>query len=265
MSPFCRRMMITELTSIEMCAGAGGQALGVEKAGFVHSALIEIDSYCCKTLRLNRPYWNIIEDDLRNFKGIDYRGEIDLLAGGLPCPPFSIAGKRLGKEDERNLFCVAIRLIDEIRPKAVMIENVRGILGAIFEDYRKYIAIQVTKMGYVTEWKLLNACDFGVPQIRPRVIFIAIRREYMGNFYWPVPNYGKPPTVGETIYGLMAANGWKGAKAWRDQANDIAPTIVGMLSSRAPSAREKTIWPGWAVPKGGWRRFPGDAGKAYVE
>ncbi|HPP03187.1 MAG TPA: DNA cytosine methyltransferase, partial [bacterium] len=174
-------------------------------------------------------------------------------------------GKRLGKEDERNLFCVAIRLIDEIRPKAVMIENVRGILGAIFEDYRKYIAIQVTKMGYVTEWKLLNACDFGVPQIRPRVIFIAIRREYMGNFYWPVPNYGKPPTVGETIYGLMAANGWKGAKAWRDQANDIAPTIVGMLSSRAPSAREKTIWPGWAVPKGGWRRFPGDAGKAYVE
>lgn len=219
--------MKTALTSIEMCAGAGGQALGVETAGFDHSALIEMDSHCCKTLRLNRPHWNVIEDDLRNFDGTIYRGEIDLLAGGLPCPPFSIAGKQLGKEDERNLFCVAIRLIDEIRPKAVMIENVRGILGAVFEDYRKYIALQVTKLGYVTEWKLLNASDFGVPQIRPRVVFIAIRREYLGNFIWPAPRYDKPPTVGVTLFDLMAANGWKGAKDWRDQANDIAPTIVG--------------------------------------
>ena len=91
------------LTAIELCAGAGGQALGLEKAGFAHTALVEIDPHCCATLWANRPEWNVLEEDLREFDGRPFEG-IDLLAGGLPCPPFSVAGKQLGDADERNLF-----------------------------------------------------------------------------------------------------------------------------------------------------------------
>jgi len=219
-------MKATGLTSLELCAGGGGQALGLEQAGFEHLGLVEIDRQCCETLCYNRPHWQVFEQDLELFDGYPFKG-IDLLAGGLPCPPFSKAGKQLGKHDERNMFPAAIRLIDQIRPRAVMIENVRGILDAIFEDYRNYVSSQIAMFGYKTDWRLLNASDFGVPQLRPRVVFIAIREEYAGHFEWPVPNQYSPPTVGETLYDLMAARGWKGAAAWREQANQIAPTIVG--------------------------------------
>src|SRR5688572_25303132 len=113
------------MQSIEFCAGAGGQALGLEKAGFRHAALVEIDRNFSKTLQLNRPGWNVITADMNDFDGRPYKGA-DLFTAGLPCPPFSVAGKQLGDRDERNLFPAALRLIDEIRPKAVMIENVRG-------------------------------------------------------------------------------------------------------------------------------------------
>ena len=115
------------LKSIEICAGAGGQALGLEQAGFDHVALVEIEPPACATLRLNRPSWNVIEGDVHEFSASEYRGEVDLLAGGVPCPPFSVAGKQLGAEDERDLFPEALRLISECDPRAVMIENVKGI------------------------------------------------------------------------------------------------------------------------------------------
>ena|SRR5687768_18522474 len=115
----------TGLSVLEVCAGAGGQARGLERAGFRHRGAVEVDPDCCKTLRLNRPSWTVHETDMNVFDGRPYRG-VELLAGGLPCPPFSVAGKQLGPDDERNLFPAAIRLVDEIRPKAVMIENVRG-------------------------------------------------------------------------------------------------------------------------------------------
>lgn len=216
----------TRLTSLELCAGGGGQALGLERAGFEHRGLVEIDPHCCNTLRLNRPHWQVFEQDLETFDGAAFKG-IDLLAGGLPCPPFSKAGKQLGKTDERNLFPATIRLIDQIRPRAVMIENVRGILDAIFEDYRKYVSGRITKLGYETDWRLLNASDFGVPQLRPRVVFVAIRKESAANFEWPTSYKQKPLTVGKILFDLMASRGWRGAAAWRDRANEIAPTIVG--------------------------------------
>ena len=216
------------LTSIEMCAGAGGQALGLEQAGYAHEALVEIDPHCCNTLRANRPEWNVIEDDLRVFKerAADFRG-VDLVAGGLPCPPFSVAGKQLGDKDERNLFPDAIDIIDAIRPQAVMIENVRGFLDAVFEDYRNGLKKQLSKLGYTTDWRLLNASHFGVPQLRPRVAIVAIRSELADQFEWPEEKLIEPPTVGEALYEIMASNGWKGAKAWAKRANGIAPTIVG--------------------------------------
>lgn len=214
--------------SLELCAGAGGQALGLEKAGFEHEALVEIDRPCCDTLRLNRPKWNVIEDDLRLFKerASDFAG-VELVAGGLPCPPFSVAGKQLGALDERNLFPDALDIIDATRPRAVMIENVRGFLDAVFEDYRLHLKRQLKKLGYEADWRLLNASDFGVPQLRPRVAIVATKAEYWSDFRWPDIKRVNPKTVGQTLHHMMAENGWQGAGHWRDRANDIAPTVVG--------------------------------------
>ncbi|MFZ2028843.1 MAG: DNA cytosine methyltransferase [Vitreimonas sp.] len=212
--------------SLEVCAGAGGQARGLELAGFEHAGVVEIDPDCCKTLRLNRPELTVHEEDLTGFDGRQYKG-VELLAGGLPCPPFSKAGKQLGERDERNLFPTAIRLVDEIKPRAVMIENVRGFLDTVFEDYRAHIRRQLKKLGYEVHWRLLNAADYGVPQLRPRVIIVAIRDEYKDKFVWPTPSPFDAPTVGETLVDLMAADRWRGAKKWAERADDIAPTLVG--------------------------------------
>lgn len=213
------------MRALELCAGAGGQALGLERAGFDHAALAEIDPDCCRTLRANRPEWTVLEQDIRNFDGRPFEG-VDLVAAGLPCPPFSVAGKQLGDLDERNLFPDALRIIRECKPRAVMIENVRGILDAVFSDYRRYIQGELREMGYETDWTLLSASNFGVPQLRPRVVFVGVQKDLWPHFHWPI-RLDSPPTVGETLHDLMGANGWKGAKAWAAQASLIAPTIVG--------------------------------------
>ncbi len=218
------------LTSLELCAGAGGQALGVELAKFHHEALVEVDDWCRKTLKLNRPDWNVIEGeqaDLTKFDARPFAG-IDLVAGGVPCPPFSKAGRQLGAADERDLFPEALRVVDEVRPKAVMLENVRGFMDAVFHDYRQELKNKLKKMGYTfADWHLYNASDFGVSQLRPRVVIIAVREEFADKFEWPKGGNMRPPTVGERLHDLMAARGWKGADAWREQADEIAPTIVG--------------------------------------
>jgi DNA (cytosine-5)-methyltransferase 1 len=218
--------LVTMPSVLELCAGAGGQALGFEQAGFEHTALVEIDSHACRTLRFNRPQWNVVEDDLHYFDPTPYMG-VDIVAGGLPCPPFSKAGKQLGHDDDRNLFPAALRIIKKVLPRAIVIENVRGLLDAVFEDYRTYISGEIASLGYWTDWKLLNTSDFGVPQLRPRVVFIAIRNGLEHYFCWPGPTGKKAPTVGEYLYDLMSAKGWKGAKAWKELASEIAPTIVG--------------------------------------
>ena len=212
------------LTVVEMCAGAGGQSLGLEQAGFEHLACIELDKHCCETLRLNRS-WHVENTDLNTFSGAKYRGTVDLLAGGLPCPPFSMAGKQLGERDERNLFPAALRLVDEIQPRAVMIENVRGLYSGAFLNYRMWIEDQLRLLGYNPVWKVLNASDFGVPQLRPRLICVALRTDVEAEFYWPLPS-SSAPTVGAALQDLMASNGWSAAN-WSVLANTIAPTLVG--------------------------------------
>lgn len=200
--------------------------MGLEQAGFDHAALVEIEPDFCKTLRLNRPTWDVRCADMNSFDGRPFVG-VELMAGGLPCPPFSIAGKQLGDRDERNLFPAAIRIIDEIKPKAVMIENVRGFLSPVFEEYRLHLKVEFKKLGYMVDWRLLNASDFGVPQLRPRVVIVALKQEYAECFEWPEVLPQNPPTVGEALKEMMAANGWPGAARWAQGANDIAPTIVG--------------------------------------
>ena len=115
------------MNSLEMCAGAGGQALGLERAGFEHEALVEWEAPACSTLRLNRPHWNVIEGDLGQFDARPFKS-IDLVAGGVPCPPFSRAGKQLGADDERDLFPQAVRF------HAILIKNSRAISDAILEN-----------------------------------------------------------------------------------------------------------------------------------
>ena len=215
------------LKSIEICAGAGGQALGLEMAGFKHIALVEYEKKYCETLKKNRPEWNIICEDVKNFSGKPYRNKIDLLAGGVPCPPFSVAGKQLGSDDERDLFPEALRLIEEINPKAVMLENVRGFLDPTFKDYRESILKRIDELGYNVQIKLLNASDYGVPQLRPRIVIVGIRKDVQGKFSYPLPTTEKVKTVGETLLDLMKKNHWQNANEWAKQASTIAPTIVG--------------------------------------
>lgn len=215
------------LKSIEICAGAGGQALGLEMAGFKHIALVEYEKKYCETLKKNRPEWNIICEDVKNFSGKPYRNKIDLLAGGVPCPPFSVAGKQLGSDDERDLFPEALRLIEEINPKAVMLENVRGFLDPTFKDYRESILKRIDELGYNVQIKLLNASDYGVPQLRPRIVIVGIRKDVQGKFSYPLPTSEKVKTVGETLLDLMNKNQWQNANEWAKQASTIAPTIVG--------------------------------------
>ena len=149
--------MITRpsLSSLELCAGAGGQALGLEMAGFEPRALVEIDTWACATLKTNRPRWNVVECDLHTFDAVEYQG-VDLVAAGVPCPPFSIAGKQLGEDDDRDLFPQALRIVAEAKPRSVLIENVRGLLGPAFDSYRAQIQERLQALGYVSEWRLVK-------------------------------------------------------------------------------------------------------------
>jgi len=218
--------VILFMNVIEVCAGAGGQAIGLEQAGFEAQALVEIDTSACNTLRLNRPSWNVVESDVNSFAAVAYKG-IDLVAGGVPCPPFSVAGKQLGAEDERDMFPEAIRVVDECRPHAVMLENVRGFLDPVFAEYRAHLSRQLKGMGYTTQFKLLHASAYGVSQLRPRVIIVALRTEFTEDFAWPEAFPHIPPTVGVLLHDLMAANMWEHTDDWSRHANGIAPTIVG--------------------------------------
>ncbi|MEV5817007.1 DNA cytosine methyltransferase [Streptomyces mutabilis] len=238
-----RPQFASPLTSIEICAGAGGQAVGLHNAGFDHRALVEWDPHAVQTLSANVAGWpgwdaeraNALRPmDVKEFlKSDEYKelglkpGELDLLAGGVPCPPFSLAGKQLGKADERDLFPAALDIIKALRPKAVMIENVRGILEPpeVFIEYRAEILRDLGELGYVVPhigggwtparqdvamrdvWRRLDAKDFGVPQLRPRAILVVIHENYLTDdapgFSWPVRLDGEEATVARALEKTM--------------------------------------------------------------
>jgi DNA (cytosine-5)-methyltransferase 1 len=143
-----------------------------------------------------------------------------------------------------------------------MLENVRGMLDAIFDDYRNNFERQLKKLGYTPGWKLLNASDFGVSQLRPRVVFVAIRDDVPGEFVWPTPKQLSLPTVGELLHDLMGANGWLGVDQWRETANVIAPTIVGGSTKHGGPdlgpTRARRAWANLGVDgRGLWDEAPG--------
>jgi DNA (cytosine-5)-methyltransferase 1 len=220
---------------VEICAGAGGQALGLHLAGFEHALAVELDPTAAQTLEVNLhrvspstvpprvAVGDVASDDV--WRPADYEG-VDLLAGGVPCPPFSVAGKQLGAEDERDLFAWAVETTALVRPKALLLENVRGLMGSRFAGYRQAVLDRLQSFGYLAEWRLVEARDFGVPQLRPRTVLIALLPEYAPYFQWPDPT-PTDETVGSVLIDLMSAGGWAGAEAWARRASTVAPTIVG--------------------------------------
>ena len=182
-------------TSIELFAGAGGLALGVEKAGFNTIGLIEFDKDAADTLKKNRPNWNVINDDIANISCLDLeeyfsikKGELDLLSGGAPCQAFSYAGKRLGLEDARGtLFYHYALFLKKLQPKMFLFENVRGLLT---HDHGKTYATMLdifAKAGYTIDKHVLNAWDYNVPQKRERLITIGIRNDLAGKTKYTFP------------------------------------------------------------------------------
>jgi DNA (cytosine-5)-methyltransferase 1 len=221
-------MRAEPLTSIEICAGAGGQAYGLELAGFRHLALVENDQWCCATLQARRKWSRAVRPiDLHEWTARSFKGRVDLFAGGVPCPPFSRAGRRLGPADERDLFPRAIELVQECQPRAILFENVRGLLSEKFADYRRQVIEEPLADDYRVRWKLVEASDFGVAQLRPRVLMVALRHEYADAFTWPEGSPGEAPTVGQKLRREMGSRGWAGAEEWARRADGIAPTLVG--------------------------------------
>lgn len=218
---------MSTLRAVEICAGAGGQAIGLHRAGFEHALAVELDANAAATLRANSP-WPVAEGDVADpavWNPSDYEG-VELLAGGVPCPPFSIAGKQLGSEDERDLFAWAVEQVGIVKPRALLLENVRGLASSRFAAYRQRVLDRLAEFGYVADWQLLHAADFGVAQLRPRFVLVAMRPEDAAYFSWPERN-AKRITVGESLRDLMGSRGWAHVDEWAALADKVGPTLVG--------------------------------------
>ena len=194
------------MKSIELFAGAGGLALGLEQAGFEHIGLIEWDKAAAATLRKNRKRWNVLCEDVeqtasRNLErefGIQ-KYELDLLSGGAPCQSFSYAGKKLGLQDIRGtMFYHYAAFLHQLQPKMFLFENVRGLLS--HDKGRTFGTILdiFSQEGYAVQYQVLNAWDFGVPQKRERLITIGIRKDLSGTCHFAFPKkHDYKPVIGD--------------------------------------------------------------------
>ena len=178
-----------DVTAIELFAGAGGLALGLEQAGIKTLQYVEFDKACCETLRLNRPEWNVICDDIHNVDFTEFKGKIDIVSGGFPCQAFSYAGKKLGFEDTRGtLFHEFARCIQEVQPKMFLAENVRGLVSHDHGRTLETILTVFESLGYSVQKQILNACYYGVGQKRERIVIIGIRNDLDIHFEYPEPD-----------------------------------------------------------------------------
>ncbi len=236
-------------TTIELFAGAGGLALGVEKAGFLTIGLVEVDRDACETLKVNRPKWNVICDDIANVSGQDLEGrfgikkrELDLLSGGAPCQAFSYAGKRLGLEDARGtLFYHYALFLEKLQPRMFLFENVRGLLT--HDGGKTYCTILeiFEKTGYTIHKEVLNAWDYGVAQKRERLITVGVRKDLKKKirFSFPKKHEYKP--------------------VLRDVLQDV-PESAGVPYGE----NKRKIFE--LVPAGGyWRNIDPEIAKAYMK
>ncbi|MFF4436781.1 DUF6339 family protein [Streptomyces sp. NPDC001621] len=217
-------------TSLEICAGAGAQALGLERAGFDPVMLIETKADACFSIELNRPEWDIVCMDVLQFHPRmrpDIKG-VDLVSGGLPRVKSQATAGRTEDTEERRVLRAVISLACEVEPKAVLLENVPDLVDdPEFEADRLWIEKELLKAGLQPSWKVLNAAEFRVPQNRRSGFLVALRDPYFGRFGWPIPSGAPAPTIGEILGPSMASRGWPGAERWVRRADRIAPALVG--------------------------------------
>lgn len=244
-----RVVPVRQFNSVELFAGGGGLALGMSLAGFHHVLLNEFETAACKTLKTNRPEWNVIEGDVRHIDFTPLRGKVDFLSGGFPCQAFSYAGKGAGFNDTRGtLFFELARAVKEIQPKVFMGENVKGLIshenGRTFETIKNAIA----ELGYtLVEPRVLRAIMYQVPQKRERLILIAIRNDIAKRveFHWPTP-YHEVLTLRDALYQSVIFD------------SDV-PVSEG---AQYPEKKKRVLA---MVPQGGdWRNLPEDVAKDYM-
>ena len=236
-------------TSIELFAGAGGLALGTELAGFTHIALIEIDKDAARTLKINKPIWNVLNEDISNISSLNLeeyfnieKYELDLLSGGAPCQSFSYAGKKLGLDDARGtLFYHYALFLEKLMPKTFLFENVRGLISHDKGRTYKTILEIFEKCGYSIKIKVLNAWDYGVAQKRERLIMIGIRKDLENIINIPFPNpHSYKPVLRDILINVPESEG------------------------SYYSEKKKSIFD--LVPPGGcWRDIPKDIAKEYMK
>lgn len=277
------------MKSIELFAGAGGLALGTSAAGFRHVALLEWDRDACETLRFNaerhfgpRSKVEVVEGDVRQFDFRQFHGELDLVSGGPPCQPFSIGGKHLGFEDERNMFPEAVRAIRDIQPQAFMFENVKGLLRASFANYFSYIIHQLrfpevlrrtdedwqhhlarlerrqtsgadAGLSYNVVYQVLNAADFGVAQRRARVLVVGIRADRGLEFSFPAPTHEEDSLLFEQ---WVTGEYWDRHRIRRPSMRTLSPRLQSRIE-RIKTSKEVTLLAAWRTVRDAIGNLPG--------
>jgi DNA (cytosine-5)-methyltransferase 1 len=230
----------SDVTNIELFAGAGGLALGLEKAGLKTVEHVEFDKACCETLHANRPDWNVVCNDIHKVDFSQYRDKIDIVTGGFPCQAFSYAGKKLGFDDTRGtLFHEYARCIKEVHPKMFMAENVRGLASHDKGRTLKTIITVLEALGYHTQQQILNAAYYGVGQKRERLVIIGIRNDLDLQFTYPKPEK-EMTTLRTALKDCPASNGTEYSErkkkvlamvppggCWVDLPEDVAKSYMG--------------------------------------
>mgnify|MGYP002503506369 FL=1 len=237
-------------TSVELFAGAGGLALGMEMAGFQHVLLNEFDHEACETLRVNRPGWNVVEEDIHTVDFTGLKGKVDFLSGGFPCQAFSYAGKRRGFEETRGtLFFELARAVKEIQPKVFLCENVKGLREHDNGRTLETITNVIEELGYsLIPPRVLKAVMFKVPQKRERLFLVAVRKDLAGkvSFDWPAP-YRRVMTLRDAFF-----------------AGDLYPVDVPESEGQQYPEKKKNVMD--LVPMGGdWRDLPEEVAKEYMK
>lgn len=219
------------LTLLDVCAGAGGLALGLEQAGFDPVLLLDHRDVACETLRANRPQWEVLKLDLLQFIPDQHPQvyDVDLLSAGLPRVKASAAQDRPGESDaELELLYATVQLLPGVQPRALLIENVPDLATKPkYEDARKKVQAELGYLGYRYRWFVVNAADHGVPQSREQGVLVAFKDDALDAFKLPDHSLDPPLMVGEVLLDSMKSRGWSQATEWAEQAMHLAPTLVG--------------------------------------